>query len=42
MELIVKNVYGGDGIELSEKAVKQIAAYEKLGWDKLPVCMAKS
>lgn len=39
---IAQNVYGADDIELSVQAKKQIAFYEKLGWGKLPVCMAKT
>lgn len=39
---IAQTVYGADDIELSPKAQKQIAFYEKQGWDNLPVCMAKT
>ncbi|MUK87312.1 formate--tetrahydrofolate ligase [Ornithinibacillus sp. L9] len=39
---IAQNVYGADGIELSSKAKKQIALYEKNGWGEMPVCMAKT
>lgn len=35
-------VYGADDIELSPKAQKQIAFFEKQGWGNLPVCMAKT
>jgi methylenetetrahydrofolate dehydrogenase (NADP+)/methenyltetrahydrofolate cyclohydrolase/formyltetrahydrofolate synthetase len=38
----VKKVYGGDGIDLEEKAKKKIEIYTKNGWDNLPVCMAKT
>ncbi|POG98229.1 formate--tetrahydrofolate ligase [Fructilactobacillus lindneri] len=39
---IVQVIYGGKGIELSPKAKKQIASFEKLGWDKLPIIVAKT
>lgn len=39
---IAQTVYGADDIELSPKAKKQIIFYEKQGWGKLPVCMAKT
>ncbi|HLQ70892.1 MAG TPA: formate--tetrahydrofolate ligase [Bacillota bacterium] len=39
---IAQTVYGADDIELSPKAQKQIAFYEKQGWGHLPVCMAKT
>ena len=35
-------MYGGDGISLLPAAKKQIAALTALGFDKLPVCMAKT
>ena len=42
IEAVVKKVYGGDGISLLPAAKKQIAALTALGFDKLPVCMAKT
>jgi formate--tetrahydrofolate ligase len=39
---IAQKVYGADEIELSAKAKAQIIYYEKAGWGKLPVCMAKT
>ena len=42
IEAIVKKVYGGDGINILPSAMKQIATLEKYGFDKLPVCMAKT
>ncbi|HLR01479.1 MAG TPA: formate--tetrahydrofolate ligase [Virgibacillus sp.] len=39
---IAQVVYGADDIELSPKAQKQIAFFEKQGWGNLPVCMAKT
>ena len=39
---LVKKIYGGDGITVLPAAKKQIAALTALGFDKLPVCMAKT
>ena len=42
IEAVVKRVYGGDGISVMPQAKKQIAALTALGFDKLPVCIAKT
>ena len=42
IEKIVTEVYGGDGVILSDKAKKQIADIEANGWGNFPVCMAKT
>ncbi|MEG0527917.1 MAG: formate--tetrahydrofolate ligase [Longicatena sp.] len=42
IETIVKTVYGGDGVEFSEEAKAQIELYNSLGWNKMPICMAKT
>ncbi len=42
IEAIVKNVYGGDGVSFTQEAKKQIATLTQLGFDKIPVCMAKT
>ncbi|WP_163654055.1 formate--tetrahydrofolate ligase [Listeria sp. PSOL-1] len=42
LEKIVTKVYGGIGVELSNKAQKQIAEFKKYGWDRYPICMAKT
>lgn len=42
IEKIVCKVYGGDGISVTSTAQKQIANLEKLGFSKLPVCIAKT
>ena len=42
IEAIVKNVYGGNGIKVMPSAKKEIAKLTELGFDKLPVCMAKT
>ncbi|WP_227395326.1 formate--tetrahydrofolate ligase [Jeotgalibacillus aurantiacus] len=39
---IAGNVYGADAVVFSKKAEKQMAEFEKYGWGKLPVCMAKT
>ena len=42
IEAIVKKVYGGDGVIIAPAAQKQIATLVSLGFDKMPVCMAKT
>ena len=42
IEAIVKKVYGGDGVIIAPAAQKQIATLVALGYDKMPVCMAKT
>jgi formyltetrahydrofolate synthetase len=42
IETIVREIYGGAGVEYSPKAEEQIAAYTRAGFDKLPICMAKT
>lgn len=42
IEAVVKKVYGGDGITVLPQAKKQIATLNALGFDKLPVCIAKT
>ena len=39
---VVTKIYGGDGVEFTAKAKKQIEQLESWGLDKLPVCMAKT
>ena len=39
---IVTKIYGGNGVNYTLKAQKQIARLEELGLDKKPVCMAKT
>ena len=39
---VVKKVYGGDGIAILPAAKKQIAQLTALGFDKCPVCIAKT
>ena len=42
MEIICKEIYRADGIDLSPEAEAKVALYTKLGFDKLPICMAKT
>jgi len=42
LEAIVKKVYRGDAVELTTNAKKQAAQLTALGFDKLPICMAKT
>ncbi|MBQ6614663.1 MAG: formate--tetrahydrofolate ligase [Clostridia bacterium] len=42
IETIVKRIYGGDGITVLPAAKKQIDALTALGYDKLPICVAKT
>ncbi len=42
IETIAKKVYGADGVDFTEEALEQLSQFKKFGWDKLPVCMAKT
>jgi formate--tetrahydrofolate ligase len=42
MTRISQAMYGADGVEISELAAQKIAHFTKLGWDRLPICMAKT
>lgn len=42
MHRIATVVYGAKDVEFSEEAKQKIAIYQKYGWDKLPVCVAKT
>jgi len=39
---IAKEIYGADEVEYSSKAKTQLRSIKKLGYDHLPVCMAKT
>lgn len=39
---IATKIYGADGVDFSAAASKEIANLEKLGYGKLPICMAKT
>ncbi|MBR3178376.1 MAG: formate--tetrahydrofolate ligase [Clostridia bacterium] len=42
IDAVAKKIYGGDGITIMPNAKKQIEQLTKLGFDKLPVCIAKT
>ncbi len=42
VEKIVTNIYGGTKVEYGPKARRQLKQFAELGWDRLPVCMAKT
>ncbi|EHJ56902.1 formate-tetrahydrofolate ligase [Streptococcus urinalis FB127-CNA-2] len=42
IEKIVQTIYGGKSVQFSSKALNQLKQFETFGWDKLPVCMAKT
>ena len=42
VDTIVKEIYGGDGVQFTPTALKQVRELEKFGLDKLPICMAKT
>ncbi len=39
---ICKEIYGADGVEFTTAAKNQIEVLKANGWDKLPICMAKT
>ncbi len=42
IETIAHEIYGAEGVDYSPEADVQIKAYTRLGFDKLPICMAKT
>jgi methylenetetrahydrofolate dehydrogenase (NADP+) / methenyltetrahydrofolate cyclohydrolase / formyltetrahydrofolate synthetase len=42
IEIICKEIYGADGVDYSPEAEEKIELYTRLGFDKLPLCMAKT
>ncbi|MDF1552447.1 MAG: formate--tetrahydrofolate ligase [Deferrisomatales bacterium] len=42
IEAIAINIYGADGVDYMPEAEAKIAQFTKLGYDKLPICMAKT
>jgi formyltetrahydrofolate synthetase len=42
IEMIATRVYGADGVDFMDDADKKIRLYTKLGYDNLPICMAKT
>ncbi len=39
---VALNIYGAKGVNYSEEAIKNIEKIEKLGYEKLPICIAKT
>ncbi len=42
IEVIATKVYGADGVEFSPQARRKMRLFQKRGWGKLPICMAKT
>ena len=42
VETIAKNVYGATNVHYSDEALTQLKDFEKLGWNHLNVCIAKT
>ena len=42
IETIAREVYGADGVDYSELAEERLADFTRMGYDKLPICMAKT
>jgi methylenetetrahydrofolate dehydrogenase (NADP+)/methenyltetrahydrofolate cyclohydrolase/formyltetrahydrofolate synthetase len=42
IEIICKEIYGADGVDYLPEAEKKIELYNRLGFDNLPLCMAKT
>lgn len=42
VEAIVKNMYGGAAIDIAPEAQRKMDMYEKQGFGKLPICIAKT
>jgi formate--tetrahydrofolate ligase len=42
IETIATKIYGADGVDFEPAAEAKIKLYTKLGYNKLPICMAKS
>lgn len=42
MEQIARRIYHADGVDFAPKAKKEIKRLTALGFDKLPICVAKT
>ncbi|MBK5246217.1 MAG: formate--tetrahydrofolate ligase [Peptostreptococcaceae bacterium] len=42
IEAIAKKIYRADKVSFTDTAKKQMVQFEKLGFDKIPICMAKT
>lgn len=42
IETIATRIYGADGVDYSAQAARQLDTYERAGFGRLPICMAKT
>jgi len=42
IETVCREIYGAEGVDYSAEAEEKVSLYTKLGFDKLPLCMAKT
>jgi formate--tetrahydrofolate ligase len=42
IEIIATQIYGAEGVDYMPRAERKIAQFTEQGWDKLPICMAKT
>jgi len=42
IETIATKIYGADGVDFAPQAKRRIRLFQKRGWGKLPICMAKT
>ncbi|MFL2099926.1 formate--tetrahydrofolate ligase [Desemzia sp. FAM 24101] len=42
VQKIVTEIYGGQEVYFTKKALSQMKLFERRGWDELPICMAKT
>src|SRR5512133_529410 len=42
IETIAREIYGADGVDYTPEAEAHIATFTRLGYDRLPICMAKT
>lgn len=42
INIIAKEIYGAEGVQFTTKAEKDIKKLEEFGFDKMPICMAKT
>ncbi len=42
IETVAKEIYGADGVDFSAAALKKLKTIKELGFDNLPICMAKT
>src|SRR6266498_1291175 len=42
IETIAREIYRADGVDYTPEAEEQVERYTRLGFDKLPICMAKT